>query len=85
MNGSSTEHTIARSAITRGSCVFNKHEHRIMHLYANKIYAREEHHAMILVSWIETFICISGLIIQMKPMKWWNNNWQTNPADGMQK
>ena len=28
---------------------------------------------MILVSWIETFIFISGVIIQMTPMKWPNN------------
>ena len=38
-------------------------------LYANKIYACDERHAMILVSWIETFIFIRGVIIQMKPMK----------------
>ena len=29
-----------------------------MGLYANVIYADDEHHAMILVSWIETFIFI---------------------------
>ena len=43
--------------------------HCVMHLYANKIYAYDECHAMILVSWIETFIFIRGVIIQMKPMK----------------
>ena len=41
----------------------------VTHLYANEIYARDECHAMILVSWIETFIFMSDVIIQMKPMK----------------
>ena len=39
--------------ITLGSCVFNAHD-----LYTNEIYGRDERHAMILVSWIETFIFI---------------------------
>ena len=47
--------------------------YRMMHLFANRIYARDECHAMNLVSWIETFIFIRGVIIQMKPMKWCNN------------
>ena len=25
------------------------------------------------VSWIETFIFTRGVIIQMKPMEWWND------------
>ena len=32
--------------------------YRLTHLYANGISARDESHAMILVSWIETFILI---------------------------
>ena len=40
-----------------------------MYLYANGIHVRDERHAMNLVSWIETFIFIRGVIIQMKPMK----------------
>ena len=40
-----------------------------MHMYANEIYARDERHTMILISWIETFIFIRDLIIQMKPVK----------------
>ena len=43
--------------------------YRVMHLYANGIYARDKRHVMNLVSWIETFIFIRGVIIQMKPMK----------------
>ena len=39
------------------------------HLYTNGIDASDEGHAMILVSWIEIFIFIRGVIIQMKPMK----------------
>ena len=35
----------------------------------NRIYACEEHHAMNLISWIETFIFIRGVIIQMKSIK----------------
>ena len=35
----------------------------VTHLYANKIYVRDERHAMILVSWIETFIFMRGVII----------------------
>ena len=42
-------------------------------LYANGIYARDECHSMIVVSWIETFIFMRGVIIQMMPMKWCNN------------
>ena len=38
-------------------------------LYANGIYACDKRHALILVSWIETFIFITGVIIQMTPMK----------------
>ena len=54
-----------------GSCVFNAREHRILcdDLYANRIYAHDERHAMNLVSWIETFIFKRGVIIQMKPVK----------------
>ena len=40
-----------------------------MRLYTNETYARDEQHAMILVSWIETLIFIRGVIIQMKPIK----------------
>ena len=43
--------------------------YRVMLLYANGIYTRDKRHAMILVSWIETFIFIRGVIIQMTPMK----------------
>ena len=43
--------------------------YHVTHLYANEFYARDERHAMILVSWIETFIFIRGVIIQMKSMK----------------
>ena len=45
----------------------------VTHLYANGIYARDERHVMILVSWIETFIFKKGVVIQMKPMKWCND------------
>ena len=38
----------------------------VTHLYTNEIYARDERHAKILVSW-SSFI--RGVIIQMKPMK----------------
>ena len=44
--------------------------YRVTHLYANEIYACDKRHAMNLVSWIETFIFIRVVIIQMKPMKW---------------
>ena len=37
--------------------------YRVTHLYANGIHARDEFHAMNLVSWIETFIFIRGVII----------------------
>ena len=37
--------------------------YRVTHLYANGIYACDELHAMNLVSWIETFIFIRGVII----------------------
>ena len=37
--------------------------YRMTYLYANGIYARDELHAMNLVSWIETFIFIKGVII----------------------
>ena len=43
-------------------------------VYVNGIYARDECHAMNLVSWIETFIFIRGVIIQMKPLKWCRPN-----------
>ena len=43
--------------------------YRVTQLYANGIYTRNECHAMILVSWIETFISIRSVIIQMKLMK----------------
>ena len=46
--------------------------YRMTHLYANEIYGRDECHPMILVSWIETFIFMRGVIIQMKSMKWCN-------------
>ena len=44
--------------------------YRVTHLYANGIYARDEHHAMNLVFWIETFIFIRVLLF-----KWnqWND------------
>ena len=67
---------MARSAITRGIVAYLTHvntAYRVTHLYANEIYTRHERHAMILVSWIETFIFIRGVIIQMKSMKWYNN------------
>ena len=58
----------------------------VTHLYVNKIYARDERHAMILVSWIETFIFTRDVIIQMKPMKWCSDIFdKINPADEMQK
>ena len=38
------------------------------YLYANGIYAYDERHAMILVYWIETFIFIRDVIIQMTPI-----------------
>ena len=41
--------------------------YRVTHLYANEIYARDECHAMILDSWIETFIFTRDVIIQIKP------------------
>ena len=41
-----------------------KTAYRVMHLYSKEIYACDEHNAMILVSWIETFIFIRGVIIQ---------------------
>ena len=44
-----------------------------MQLYANEIYEHNKRHAIILVSWIDTFIFIRGEIIQMKPMKWSND------------
>ena len=47
--------------------------YRVTHLCANEIYVRDERHAMILVSWIETFIFVRGVIIQIKLMKWCNN------------
>ena len=42
-------------------------------LYANGFYVRDERPAINLVSWIETFIVVRGIIIQMMPMKWCNN------------
>ena len=58
-------------AITRGNCVFNARKHCVCvtRLYATGIYARDDGHAMILVSWIETLIFITGVIIRMTPMK----------------
>ena len=56
----------------------------VMHLYANGIYAHDERHARILVSWIETSIFIRGVIIQMKPMKF-KIFLTINPADKIQK
>ena len=80
---------IARSAITLAVVAYLTRvntTYRVTHLYANGIYARDELHAMNLVSWIETFIFIWGVIVQMKPMKWCNNIfWQINPANKMQK
>ena len=45
--------------------------YRVTQLYAKGIYARDEHHAMILGFWIETFIFIHvrGVFIQMTLMK----------------
>ena len=48
-------------------------EHLVSHLYANKIYVCDDRNLMILVSWIETFIFIRGVIIQMTPVKWCDN------------
>ena len=55
--------------ITQGSCLVNAREHLVSRdaSYANEIYARDECHAMIFDSWIETFIFTRGVIIQMKP------------------
>ena len=47
--------------------------YRVTRPHSNGIYVREEHYAMILVSWTETFIFIRGVIIHMMPMKWCNN------------
>ena len=44
--------------------------YRVMHPYANEIYPSDKHYPMVLESWIETFIFVRGVIIQMKPMKW---------------
>ena len=57
---------IARSAITYLRCTNTVY--RVKRLYANRIYERDERHAIILVSWIETFIFMRGVIIQV-PMK----------------
>ena len=38
-------------------------------MYANGIHTHDERHAMILVSGIETFISLMGVIIQMKQLK----------------
>ena len=43
--------------------------YRVTHLYANEIYARDERHAIILISWIKISIFITGVIIKMKSMK----------------
>ena len=61
----------ARSVITRVVAYLThlNTSYHMMHLYANGIYTRDERHTMNLVSWIETFIFIRGVIIQMKPMK----------------
>ena len=47
-----------------------KTAYRVTRLYANEIYACEESHAMILISWIETFVFVRDVIIQMMPKKW---------------
>ena len=47
--------------------------YRVTRLYANEVYAYDERHAMILVSWIETFTFIRGVIIQIKSVKLCNN------------
>ena len=59
----------------RGSCVFNTREHHVSRgaSYANGIYACDERQVINLVFWIETFIFIRGVSIQMKPMKLCNN------------
>ena len=44
-------------------------ECRMTHLFTNRICTCDERHVMILVSWIETFIFIRGVIIQMMLMK----------------
>ena len=49
----------------------------VTHLYANEIYVPDERHAMILVSWIEIFIFIRGVIIEMMPVKWCDNIFDT--------
>ena len=58
---------IAHSAIMWGSCVFRVHENLVSCDVSYKC------QAMILVSWIETYILVSGVIIQMMAMKWCHN------------
>ena len=40
--------------------------YRVTHLYANEISARDGRHSKILVSWIETFIFMMGVIIHAR-------------------
>ena len=40
--------------------------YRVTHLYVNEIYAGDGRHAKILVSWIETYIFIMGVIIHAR-------------------
>ena len=58
-------------AITRDSYVFNAREFCVSHDTSARsgMYAHDKWHPMILVSWIEAFIFIRGVIIQMEPMK----------------
>ena len=46
--------------------------HHITRQYTNEIYASDEHHAMLLGFWFETFVLIRGEFIQMTLMKWRN-------------
>ena len=49
-----------RSAITRVIVYLTRvnRAYRLTHLYADRIYAHDEHHAIILVFWIDTLIFI---------------------------
>ena len=51
--------------------LFGRHFETVQHFqyFLYGIYARDERHAINLVSWIEVLIFIRGVIIQMKPMK----------------
>ena len=57
--------------ITRDTCIFNTHEYCLSRCASLRsgINACDGFYAMILGFWIETFIIIRGVIIQMMPMK----------------